>query len=123
MCWTRSLLHDFWTARALNEIDEQLAATRRARAHSDHTTRARIDALEDDDARLTLLLRSLTDVAIESGAVSREDLGRVLERTGVLDGVPDGKLAREALHDAMDGEPVTDRPPAPRPGRRRGTRD
>jgi len=113
--WTRYLLHDFWTAEELNAIDRRFERTRRARMRSSRTTDARISELEDDVARLTLVVKALSEAVVAQGAVSREDLSAWLERIDLLDGVADGKLDPDSRH-AAPGEteaPEEERPPAP----------
>jgi hypothetical protein len=111
MSWTRYLLHDFWTAREFNRIDDQRRSGRRAerRAARRHTAEvraleARVEELEGDLAEAALLLRTLSDLCVQKGLVSAEEVMARAEYLDGLDGVVDGRLG-----EPVDGSGEADR--------------
>ena len=98
MTWTRYLLHDFWTARELNRIDDETqrraaSARRRKEAVRDDLAalRERVAELEADLGRATLLLRALADACVARGAVTRAEIAVIARRLDAEDGEVDGK--------------------------------
>ena len=93
-------LYDFF-------FPEQASAShlRRMANQQDHQTRMnqiqkqsqsnieeRITELESDLGMVTLVLASLLEVANNNGAVSREDIKKIIDELDVLDGFRDGRL-------------------------------
>lgn len=103
MSWTRYLLHDFWTARALNEMDDERQRSKRAarqrsmrRSKEIKEQSARIDELEQDLAETTLLLRALADLSVSKGLITADEISERALELDKLDGVVDGRMGDEA---------------------------
>ena len=101
MSWTRYLLHDFWTAREFNKLDatrlSQRKSARRIRRDTvakNQELTSRIDELEQDLGEAALLLRTLTDLCIEKGVISAEEMMAKAEQLDALDGVIDGRMSK-----------------------------
>lgn len=99
MSWTRYLLHDFWTAREFNRIDDEERRRNRSQraARRRHETELavmaqRIDELEQDLGEATLLLRALADLCVEQGVVAPADLAAKAAALDALDGTVDGRM-------------------------------
>lgn len=101
MSWTRYLLHDFWTAREFNKMDDE----RRSRRKSTQRTRqrhvsetkvleSRVDELEQDLGEAVLLLRSMSDLCVQKGVISAEEMMAKAEELDALDGVVDGRMGK-----------------------------
>jgi len=101
MGWERYFLHDFFTARELNELEEKHALRSRFERQLRASTSARIAALENDLARVALLARALADVCIAKGVLTKEELMRQLLEADAADGKRDEKLAAKVV---MPGE-------------------
>jgi hypothetical protein len=104
MSWTRYFLHDYFTAKELDRIDHNLRRLRSSRARSDSELRDRIDELEDDLARLTLLVHAMAETCVRKGLLSRKEISRMADELDLLDGCADGKLDPGALPGARRRE-------------------
>lgn len=98
MSWTRYLLHDFWTAREFNRIEDETRTRSRWTQHRAQaikgdleSLRERVVELEDDLGRVTLLLRALADTCVTRGLLSKAELERVAQAIDASDGTADGK--------------------------------
>jgi hypothetical protein len=120
----RYFLHDFFTAYELNHLEEQLADERHRHVQKRAEARQRVVSLEDGLARVALLARSLAELCIAKGVLTREELTAQLAATDFADGARDQRLDPEV---ALPGEekladlsPIVP-PPKPRgkQGRRR----
>lgn len=107
MSWTRYLLHDFWTAREFNKIDEERRARRRTSRRRTERLKAarealeaRVDELEQDLGEAVLLVRTLTDLCLEKGVLDPEDMFKKAEELDALDGVIDGRMGKPVDPDA-----------------------
>ncbi|MCA8973897.1 MAG: hypothetical protein KDC98_04210 [Planctomycetes bacterium] len=107
MSWARYLLHDFWTAREFNRIDERERASRRARVARNQSLRkerdelkGQVEALERDVEESALLLRTLADLVVEKGLIAVEELQAKAAALDALDGRIDGRLGKAAGGDA-----------------------
>lgn len=103
MSWTRYFLHDFWTAREFNALEDKLKRQRdlerkrRSRQTEERATlEARIAELEDDLGRVALLAPALAEASIAKGLVTQDELVAVMRKVDLLDGVADGKLDPQA---------------------------
>ncbi len=94
MSWTRYLLHDFWTARQFNAMEDQLKARRKVSTRQRLRVSEKVEELEDELDRLALFSRSLAEACIRKGVVSRSDLAAVMKEIDVADGGEDGKITR-----------------------------
>lgn len=97
MSWTRYLLHDFWTARALNELEEKLTSSRRNARRQVLAKAAlsdRVRELEQDLEETVLLARALADVCMAKGLLDAKELGARIEHLDGLDGVVDGRIGK-----------------------------
>ena len=103
MSWTRYLLHDFWTAREFNKMDEERRARRKStrRLRQTHIAQKqelsnRIDELEQDLGEAVLLLRTMSELCVQKGIVSAEEMMAKAEELDALDGVIDGRMSKPA---------------------------
>jgi hypothetical protein len=108
MSWTRYLFHDYFTAREFNRLDERLRHRRMSEARSGAEQRRRIDELEDDLGRLTLLVHALAEACVRKGMLTRPEIAALVDELDLLDGRADGKLDLPA-----PGEPGEARPQRP----------
>jgi hypothetical protein len=99
MGWTRYLLHDYYTAKELDRIDERMRSMRSSSARSAGDARERVEELEDDLGRLTLLVHALAEACVRKGVLSRDEIAAVADDIDLLDGCADGKLAPSSLRD------------------------
>ena len=84
----RYLLHDFFTALELNDLERRGRLERRARV----SQRQRADRLEAEVGRAALLLRSLAELCIAKGVITAEELRRQMLAVDLVDGVADQRL-------------------------------
>ena len=101
MSWTRFLLHDFWTAREFNKIDDGRRARRKSsrRRRNQHASERaavsnRIDELEQDLGEAVLLLRTMSDLCVAKGVISAEEMMAKAEELDAQDGVTDGRMSK-----------------------------
>jgi len=107
MSWTRYLLHDFWTAREFNKMDEERVARRRSSRRRTERLAAqrrelegRVEELEQDLGEAVLLVRTLTDLCLEKGILGSEELMAKAEQLDALDGEIDGRMGKPKDPDA-----------------------
>jgi hypothetical protein len=93
MGWTRYLLHDYYTAKELDRIDDHMRRIRSSSTRSAGDARERIEELEDDLGRLTLLVHAMAEACVRKGVLSRDEIMAVADEIDLLDGTADGKLA------------------------------
>ncbi len=106
MGWTRYLLHDYYTAKELDRIDERMRRIRSSNARSAGDARERIEELEDDLGRLSLLVHALAEACVRQGVLSREQITSIADEIDLLDGCADGKLAPSSLRDPDERRPT-----------------
>lgn len=101
MSWTRYLLHDFWTAREFNRIDEERRVRRRSRrkrtrrlANERAKLEGRIEELEQDLGEAVLLLRTMSDLCVQKGVLTADEMMARAEELDALDGVLDGRMGK-----------------------------
>ncbi|MFT4513912.1 MAG: hypothetical protein ACI89X_002587 [Planctomycetota bacterium] len=101
MSWTRYLLHDFWTAREFNKMDDERRSRRKStqRMRQRHVSEkqelgGRIDELEQDLGEAVLLLRTMSDLCVQKGVISAEEMMAKAEELDALDGVIDGRMGK-----------------------------
>ena len=98
------LVYSFWHQA------ERLDAKGRARARTARRRRTalqrqqvqleqRVDELEEDLERVTLLLRALADVCVRKGIVTKDELAAVARELDAEDGVVDGRSSPDLLDD------------------------
>jgi len=110
-------LHPYLTTADLDDLEARL------RIHGTFERRARVltktglARLEADLARVALLLRTLADLSLAKGLVTKEELARHLLAADLADGVQDERLDPRAV---MPGEskPAEPKQVVPRPERR-----
>ena len=119
----RYFLNDFFTAYELNRLEKKLAEERHSSFEKRSEARKRVVSLEDGLARVALLARSLADLCIAKGILTREELAAQLAATDFADGARDQRLDPEV---ALPGEekladlaPIV---PPPKPHGNRGRR-
>ena len=77
--------------RMANQQDRQ-ARMNRIQEQSQSNIEDRVTELENDLGMVTLVLASLLEAANNNGAVSREDIKKIIDELDVLDGFRDGRL-------------------------------
>ncbi len=85
-------LHDFFTAREFNDLEERLRRERffeRRRRDAQHR---QIEETEDELGRVALLARSLAELCIAKGLITTDELRKQMLATDLEDGQGDGKL-------------------------------
>ena len=68
------------------------ARMNRIQEQSQSNIEERVTELESDLGMVTLVLASLLEAANNNGAVSREDIKKIIDELDVFDGFRDGKL-------------------------------
>ena len=111
MSWTRYLCHDFFTAQELNRMEDRVRRMRSSSARSDTNLRNRIDELEDDLGRLSLLTHALAEACVRKGIFNREEISSIADELDLLDGRADGRLDPEALHGPNEQRSTSSRSP------------
>ena len=108
---SRYLLLDFFTAREFDRLDtnrrrRDRAERRRRREHTQSVAglESRIDELEDELGQAILLLRSISELALDKGLVTSEELGGRLRTLDKADGVADGKTGFDLAPPDQDGD-------------------
>ena len=109
MGWERFLLNDFFTAMELNELEHRLRAVSRVNKEGRSAIRSRLDALEEGVGRVALLARSLAELCLDKGLLTKEELVERLRSVDLVDGTQDRRLQAKV---AMPGE---SKPADPKP--------
>jgi len=94
---TRYFLHDFWTAREFDQLDEELERARIRSAHHQDQLLTQLEDLERDIGRLTLTVRALVDVCLAKGLFEKGELTSRMKRIDLSDGVEDGRTSGPPL--------------------------
>lgn len=97
----RYFLHDFFTARELNAIEDRESRRNRRERQQRRSDRQRVEDLESELARVTMLARALAQACLARGVLTREELSAALVAADLADGVQDGGLDPEV---ALPGE-------------------
>jgi len=79
MSWTDYLYIDYYTATRLQSLDKKIRDSRRSSARSDSGMLDRIDQLEGEVARLTVMTHALAEALVEKELLSREEITTMLE--------------------------------------------
>jgi len=122
MGWERYFLHDFFTAKEFNELDEKLEFRRRLDREKQSNAQARITALENDLARVALLARALADLCIAKGVLTKEELKQQLLEADLADGRRDEKLQPKVVMPGESKQADPDPLPADRKSRTKRNR-
>ena len=72
--------------------------------------RQRVDELEDDLGRATLIVHALAEACVRKGLLGREEIAAIVDEVDLLDGKADGKLDPAALR--SPDEQRAKRPPS-----------
>jgi hypothetical protein len=94
MGWIAELYSDLVAGPSTEEqqaFDRELARLRNAR-EGQHTVDDRVKLLEDDLARMLLLLHAVTEAVVSKGVISQSDLETAGREIDLRDGKADGKL-------------------------------
>ena len=97
MSWTRYMFHDFYTAKEFNRMDDRLRRMRMQSGASRANLLDRVDELEDDLCRMSLILHAVVEASVNKGVLTREEISDMVEQIDLLDGQADGKLDPAAL--------------------------
>jgi len=92
MSLSRYFLHDFFTAREFNQLEERERRQRTRRRRQRLADQQRLEVLEDQLARVAMLARGLADACLAKGVFSKEELAHFLLEADLADGIEDGKL-------------------------------
>ena len=95
------LLYNYITTKELNALDVKLSVVRSEGRSAKLSTKARIEELEADLGRVALLARSLADLCLARGLVTREELAALLLQADLADGKRDERLQAKVV---MPGE-------------------
>jgi hypothetical protein len=80
-------------------------------SRSDANLRDRIDELEDDIGRLSLMMHALAEACVRKGVFSREEIASIADELDLLDGQADGKLDPAALRGPGEQRSTSPRSP------------
>jgi len=119
MSLSRYYLHDFWTAREFNKMEEQMRSRSRAHRNARRRDAAERDELEEDVGFLTLTLMGLIRSLVDKGLITRDQLQAEMQALDLTDGEADGRLEPDAAREAFGMEPPPPEPEAPTPRRKR----
>jgi len=108
MGFERYLLHDWFTAGEFNELERRLASSQKLARERQASARSRIEALENDLGRIALVTRSLADLCLAKGLLTKEELVRQLLEADLADGVRDQRLSADVV---LPGEAKPAGPP------------
>ena len=120
MGFERYFLHDLFTAAEFNKLEEREHERQRQQHEQQASTKQRVSELEQGIGRVALLARSLAELCLEKGLITKEELRVRLLADDMADGAGDGKLDPKVVlpgeSKLADLEPM--RPVVP-PSRRR----
>lgn len=91
----RFFLHDFFTAMELNEIERTNKRRDRGIRRVGKQMRERHEELQDQVDRLTLFTVALAELSVAKGAITRDELHKMIHEIDMRDGVADGKIAAD----------------------------
>ena len=83
------------TTRDLKILEKRLGQKARASLKNQGSMNKRINELEDQLARITLLCRTLSDVVVRKGIVALDELVAIMDEIDLDDGVADGQVTPE----------------------------
>jgi hypothetical protein len=109
MGWERYFVHNFFTAQEFDELERRLASSHRVAWERHSSARARIEALERDLGRIALVTRSLADLCISKGLLTKNELVQLMLEADLADGVRDQRLSADVVL------PDESKPAPPRP--------
>ena len=119
MSLSRYFLHDFFTAREFNQLEQRERRRRDQQRRWRRADHQRIQVLEDQLARVAMLARGLADACLAKGVLTKQELAHFLLEADLADGVEDGGLDPDV---ALPGEdrpadlrPLDDEPPVQGP--------
>lgn len=111
MSYGRYLMHDWFTAEALDDIDYRIKAIRQSDLRAKKTLARHVLALENDVAHLALVLRAVGDLLLEKGLVTEAELESKISAADLLDGSADRRLSPKLAKAGSKAPPA----PAPAP--------
>ncbi|MCY3003847.1 MAG: hypothetical protein NTV21_18790 [Planctomycetota bacterium] len=88
----RYFLHDFFTAQEFNLLDERLRRQFRRRQEENRQRAEEIAELRADFERLALLTRSLAELCLEKGVLTKDELKTRMFELDLADDNQDGRL-------------------------------
>lgn len=106
---SRWLFNDWYTAHELNELERRHNEVQKTARESRQELRDQIADARSDMAALALLTRSLAELCLERGVLSRDELKQRMLALDIIDGRMDGGL------DPKLTVPGASKPPAPPP--------
>lgn len=98
MSWLGKSIRKHFFREQIESYDQCLARMRRQSAiasgdnDSTQDAESRLTELEDDLARATLLIHTLTEACLRQGVFSEQEIAAVAAEIDLFDGVADGKL-------------------------------
>jgi hypothetical protein len=93
MSMMRYLMHDFFTASEFDRLDHTISQQRFAASRLTHKMRNRMQELESEVDRLTLLTHALMNVCLQKKLMTAEEIKAMVREVDLSDGVEDGKIA------------------------------
>jgi len=94
-------LNEMTLAGQVARLEKRNAGMARRMRRGRRSRRTTIKTLEEDLGRMALLLRSVTELGLEKGAFTDDELARKLEQVDFADGILDGGLDLDVV---MPGE-------------------
>ena len=92
MSFSRYFLNGIFTGHELDRIDERLEQDQRAREEEQQEISEEIGQLRADFERLALLTRSLAELCLEKGVLSKDELKTRMLELDLADGQRNGRL-------------------------------
>ena len=92
MSFSRYFLNGIFTGHELDRIDERLEQDQRAREEEQQEISEEIGQLRADFERLALLTRSLAELCLEKGVLSKDELKTRMLELDLADGQRSGRL-------------------------------
>ena len=91
MTWSEIFLNDYYPHRELKRVNQRIRAEIDLRNASSRRMRDRFEELEEENARLALMLRALTEMCQRKGVFSIEEMQQMVAEVDAWDGVVDGR--------------------------------
>lgn len=92
MSFSRYFLNGIFTGQELDRIDERLEQEQLLRDEEQQEISEEIGQLRADFERLALLTRSLAELCLEKGVLSKDELKTRMFELDLADGTQDGRL-------------------------------
>jgi len=112
MSFMRYFAHDYWQTSQIDRLDAKVRQIRLHESASRGRDMDRFEILEDDLARMALLVHALSEACVRKGVLTREEITAMIEEVDLADGQADGKLDPAVMRPEDQQRPR--HPPTPR---------